>query len=385
MWSKEKIWQWYDALPWLCGFNYLPRTAVNFTEMWQKETFDPETIEQELAWAQDIGFNSLRTNLPFIVWEADSQGLLERLEHFLTICEKNGLRVMICPLDDCGFSGEHPYLGTQKPPEPGVHNSQAAASPGRNVVMDKSRWPQIGAYVRDIVSAYRTDSRIFIWDLYNEPGNNLIFKADGEHLDSQHLNTGELEQFSNELMLKLFESARDVDPVQPLTVGGWHVPPPWEKGEVYDHFIDLEALDHSGKVHTHFIDLNAFEHSDVISFHAYCNPKRLEVIIRNLKRYDRPVLCTEWMGRQAGSRIANLLPIFHREKIGCYQWGLVKGQTQTYIPWPNLKAQLGVWDEATGEWFHDLLNPDGSPHHPEEVMLIQRLTRIEAKNINHCI
>lgn len=356
-WPKEKIWQWYDAQPWLCGFNYLPRTAVNFTEMWQRETFDPATIEQELAWAKDVGFNTLRTNLPFIVWEADREGLLERLERFLAICEKNRLRAMICPLDDCGFSGDHPFLGPQKPPEPGVHNSQAAASPGRNVVMDKGRWSQVDAYFRDIVSTHRADSRIFIWDLYNEPGNTMIFKADGEPEFNR-----ELEQFSYELMLKLLDSARAIDPVQPLTIGGWHLPPPWEEGELHEHFIDLKA----------------FEISDVVSFHAYCNPERLNAVISNLKRYGRPLLCTEWMGRQAGSRIEDLLPIFHREKIGCYQWGLVKGRTQTYIPWPALKARLGAWDEATDEWFHDLLNPDGSPHRADEVTLIRRLTDTES-------
>lgn len=66
-WPIEQISSWYTRLPWLCGFNYLPRTAVNWTEMWQRESFDPATIEQELGWAQDVGFNTLRTNLQFLV------------------------------------------------------------------------------------------------------------------------------------------------------------------------------------------------------------------------------------------------------------------------------------------------------------------------------
>lgn len=54
-WSTEQAWQWWSKQPWLRGFNYLPRTAVNWTEMWQRETFDLPTIRQELAWAREVG------------------------------------------------------------------------------------------------------------------------------------------------------------------------------------------------------------------------------------------------------------------------------------------------------------------------------------------
>lgn len=51
-WSMEKAWAWYKGLRPIRGCNYLPRTAVNDTEMWQSETFDPKTIDQELGWAE---------------------------------------------------------------------------------------------------------------------------------------------------------------------------------------------------------------------------------------------------------------------------------------------------------------------------------------------
>lgn len=50
-WSKEQAQAWYQQQGWLCGFNYLPSTAVNWTDIWQEETFDPETIDRELGWA----------------------------------------------------------------------------------------------------------------------------------------------------------------------------------------------------------------------------------------------------------------------------------------------------------------------------------------------
>ena len=40
-WPVEKAWEWYRDLGPIAGCNYLPRTAVNSTEMWQKDTFDP--------------------------------------------------------------------------------------------------------------------------------------------------------------------------------------------------------------------------------------------------------------------------------------------------------------------------------------------------------
>ena len=48
-WSREQAQAWYEQKGWLCGFNYLPSTAVNWTDIWQAETFDAATIERELA------------------------------------------------------------------------------------------------------------------------------------------------------------------------------------------------------------------------------------------------------------------------------------------------------------------------------------------------
>ena len=60
MWSEKKAQDWYNDQPWLVGCNYLPSTACNQLEMWQEDTFDPETIDRELQWASEIGFNIVR-------------------------------------------------------------------------------------------------------------------------------------------------------------------------------------------------------------------------------------------------------------------------------------------------------------------------------------
>lgn len=44
---------WEDC--WYFGANFIPSTAINQLEMWQKETFDPTTIDRELGFARKIG------------------------------------------------------------------------------------------------------------------------------------------------------------------------------------------------------------------------------------------------------------------------------------------------------------------------------------------
>ncbi len=356
-WSLEKAHHWQQNLPWLAGFNYLPRCAVNWTDMWQKETFAVEIIQQELGWAHDKGYNSLRTNLPFIVWQHDRDGLISRIEQFLEIAASNQIRVMLCLFDDCGFSGDEPYLGPQKAPQPLLHNSQAAASPGRKTVMNKSSWTELKRYVQDIVGHFKDDSRIFIWDLYNEPGNTMVFTLEGDKPVST-----ELEQFSLELMENTFSWAREINPTQPLTVGGWHVPV-LEDAE-YDEIL------------AHTIDRRAFELSDIISFHAYCKTDRMARVYAIVSQYQRPLLCTEWLARHVKSEFASHLPFFAEHNIGIFQWGLVAGKTQTIYPWPIVTTQQADWQQLK---FHDVLDENGDPFYPEEIELQKRIIAQQTK------
>ena len=73
-WGAERAWQWHAAHPWLVGCNFVPSTAINGVAMWQQVSFDPETICRELGWAADLGFNSVRVFLNFVVWEDDPEG-----------------------------------------------------------------------------------------------------------------------------------------------------------------------------------------------------------------------------------------------------------------------------------------------------------------------
>src|SRR3954471_9485757 len=98
-WTPQEARDWYKARPWLVGCNYAPRTAINQLEMWQADTFDLPTIDRELGWAHDLGFNSIRVFLHDLLWEQDSDGLLKRIDQFLKVAAKHQIGVVFVPFD----------------------------------------------------------------------------------------------------------------------------------------------------------------------------------------------------------------------------------------------------------------------------------------------
>lgn len=343
-WSIERIAEWYARQPWIVGANYLPRTAVNWTELWQAESFDLPTIEQELDWAQAIGLNAIRTNLQYLVWRHDASGLRARIDRFLGAASRRGLRTMLCLFDDCAFSGREPYPGAQDEPIPGVHNSGAAASPGREVVRDRSRWPDLERYTRDVVSHFRDDARVLAWDLYNEPGNEAVFTRRVEP-DPR----GPLAPQSVALAEACFGWARAERPEQPLTSGVWS-----------RDWATTEAP--------------LLELSDFVSFHNYFSLEPLARQVAQLRNLGRPLMCTEWLARSLGSLPETHLPYFAAERIGCFHWGLVNGRTQTHLPWPILDGPA-----AKSRWHHDLLHADGTPYDEKEIALFSHWCRTAAR------
>lgn len=325
-WTAEKANEWYEDLPWLVGCNFIPSTAINQLEMWQPDTFDPETISKELKWAAGIGFNIVRVYLHNLLWQSDKEGLEDRIKRFLDIADRNQIRTMFVLFDDCW--NNDPKVGKQPDSNPGIHNSGWVQSPGKDLVMDSSGWPVLEDYVRGVISTFALDERIVIWDLYNEPGNN-----------EQH-------EKSLPLLQSAMTWAREANPSQPLTVGLWY---------------ENKAL-------------NDFQlsNSDVITFHNYNPEDDLTRQIKLLKEYGRPVICTEYMARTRGSLFEKCLPVFRAENVGCINWGLVSGKTQTIYPWGSPGG------EAKPElWFHDIFHSDGRPYRFEEVDFIREITGLK--------
>ncbi len=323
MWTAAQAHDWHAKQGWLCGFNYLPRTAVNSTEMWSAETFDPVTIEQELGWARAVGFNAVRVFLQEQVFANEGERFLVTLDRFLDLASRHGLGVVPILFDDCAFAGKSPYYGTQDAPVPGVHNSGWTPSPSRSRVENSAEWPSLRAYVNAVVGRFADDPRILCWDVYNEPGN--------EGMENRSL----------PLLEAAFGWVREKRPVQPLTAGVWN-----------DALTDLNAA--------------STALSDVISFHSYDSLPELKARILRLRKAERPLFLTEWMRRGFGSEFATHLPFLREAGIGCFHWGLVNGKTQTHFPWgspPNAPEPA--------LWFHDLLRPDGSPYDAAEIALLR--------------
>jgi endo-1,4-beta-mannosidase len=168
-WSAERAHAWYGNQSWLIGCNFIPSTSVNQLEMWQEETFDPETIDRELGWASDIGFNIIRVYLHDMLWQQDYSGFMNRIDQFLTIAKKHNIKVIFVLLDSCW--NPHPKLGKQPESKPHVHNSGWVQSPHVNLLKDTAAYGKLKGYVKGIVGRYRNDDRVIVWDVYNEPGN----------------------------------------------------------------------------------------------------------------------------------------------------------------------------------------------------------------------
>lgn len=325
-WSVEKARAWHEAQGWLVGCNFLPSTAVNDVEMWRAETFDPATIDRELGWAKGLGFNTVRVFLNYVAWEEDPEGFKQRFERFLAIADKHALRTMPVPLDDCNFAGRSATAGRQPEPVPGVHNSQWVSSPPLAMVTDRAAWPKLERYLTDLLKTFGNDRRVVAWDLYNEPGNSGM----GEK--------------SLPLVEAVFAWARQCRPAQPLTVGAW---------------ADFRSP----------MSRRMMELSDVVSFHGYDRLDGIEAKLALCGAYGRPVFCTEWLHRQSGNTFETVLPLLRKRKIGCYNWGLVAGRTQTYFPWGSAP---GTPEPAV--WQHDIFRRDGKPYSTQEVEFIRRLT-----------
>ncbi len=53
-WTEKQADAWAIENGWLHGCSFFPGTSINQLEVWQAEAFEPETIDHELGWAEEI-------------------------------------------------------------------------------------------------------------------------------------------------------------------------------------------------------------------------------------------------------------------------------------------------------------------------------------------
>lgn len=336
VWTTEQATEWYDQQGWLRGSNFIPSTAVNQLEMWQADTFDPATIDRELGWAADIGMNCMRVFLHHAAWETNKVGFKERINEYLTIADRHGIKTMFVFFDDCW----NPTYATGKQPEPqpGVHNSGWLRDPGDLYYKGDTAAvkPLLETYVKDILNTFKDDHRILMWDLYNEPGGSGAYRYNERSLP---------------LLKAIFTWARAVNPSQPLSAGIWD--------------LSLGSLNQY-----------QLENSDIITYHTYESLEAHQKLVNQLKSYKRPLICTEYMARTSNSTFQTIMPMLKSEHVGAINWGLVAGKSNTIFAWDTPLPDV----EEPEVWFHDIFRNSGEAYSQDEVETIKYLTRKNPEN-----
>ena len=342
-WTEQQANDWYARQPWLLGANFLPSTAINQLEMWQAETFDTATIARELEWAAGIGMNTMRIFLHDLAYLQDPAGFMERIEIFLGICARLGIRPLFVLFDSCW--DPYPHTGRQHAPAPFLHNSGWVQSPGADALQDPKEHARLEQYVKTMVARFGKDKRVLGWDVWNEPDNpNTSSYGRFEPYNKVEL--------VHNLLEKVFAWTRSAQPEQPVTAGIWIGN--WSH---HDSLRPIEKL--------------MIESSDIISFHNYDSGAEFEKRVQQLQRYNRPLLCTEYMSRGNGSTFEGSAPVAKKHKVGAYNWGLVSGKSQTIFPWDSWQKR---YTAEPGLWFHDVFRPDGTPYNKKETDLLKKLT-----------
>jgi hypothetical protein len=347
-WSAQRANDWYARQPWLVGANFVPSTAINQLEMWQAETFDPVTIDRELGYAQGIGMNTMRVFLHDIPWRQDAEGFYSRVDKYLEIAGKHGIKTLFVIFD--GVWNPNPKPGRQPEPVPGLHNSGWVQSPGRAYLESAVRQDELKPYVTGLFTRFKNDPRILAWDLFNEPDNpnRQAYGCDGAKIELDELDKA---KFATLLLKKTFAWAREVQPSQPVSAGVW-------LGDYLGKPTGIQRL--------------SLEQSDIITFHNYDGPDELRKRIEGLQKLGRPVLCTEYMARGNHSTFTDNLPVMKKYGVAAWGWGLVNGKSNTIYPWDSWRKP---YTSEPVVWFHDVFRADGTPFSTAETDLIRKLTR----------
>jgi len=359
-WSNETAWEWHNAQGWQMGANFLPSTASNQLEMWSRASWPRQefVIDKELGWASSMGYNAMRVFLHDLIYQEEGQETyFDRIERFLEIASSHGIRILFVFFDGCW--DPNPSYGKQLEPRPYIHNSRWVQSPGKAILENPSNYTSLKPYVQSVLRRFGNDTRVLLWDMFNEPDNpnvnsyghsNLTrvpaaLDANGTEL-LPHLKV----KYSVALLNATMQWAREVGPLQtPLTVA---------LRDSNDKSLEKLIL----------------ETVDVVSYHNYDNITGLTAQTQHLlSKYGRPVICSEYMARPQHSTFDPNLGYLQNVSVFAFNWGFVSGRSQTVYPWDSWVTQ---YNESLDLWFHDVLRGDGSPFNQSEYAYIRTVANI---------
>lgn len=349
-WTTERAWKWYHTQKWIRGYCGYPSNCVNRIALWQEYKHEEvfEQLDREFALAEKTGLNAVRAVLQFEVWQNQHDSFMRHLEEYFALADRHGLKVMLVLGNDCTvarsrwkpaiFGEQHVDWGYHSGIKGGQHAGDYREA-GYQLLDNPDVETQYYEMVEELAEKFGRDDRLQIWNVWNEIGNS----------NRNGLSVPAMEKF--------FEILREKHVMQPLTADVWKFD---ENMEIY-----TEA------------ELRALELSDVISFHWYGSFDKTVQLIDNLKRYGRPLICTEWLNRYEGNDVEHLLPLFWLENIGSYHWGLMQGYSQTYEPWGGyfIRQQNGENLDLT-KWQHDIYRFNGLPYVPQEIEVFRRFAKL---------
>ena len=290
------------------GANYTPAYAVNAVQMWHE--FRPEVIDRELAAAKrHFGLTSLRVYLHNIVFDAEKEPFLQRIEEFLKLCDRHGIKPSFTFFDDC-WNHTGVTLDSQ-PPVPGRHNGRWAACP-QDAERTDEHLPRLKAYVQDVIRPHRDDPRVLWWEVFNEPNMKSPFSVTLRKLG--------------------YQWAKEAKPTQPVLCC-WDDSPETDIVDAHNYSADFRGWDRQA-------DLNPAKGAVFTEAGARwyagkptSNGEPCEVIhwLRQRKEADKYVpgvyLCWELMVGNSHCR---------------WHWGTMDGAPEPPIPWCGL-----LWPDGT--------------------------------------
>ncbi|MCR4879600.1 MAG: cellulase family glycosylhydrolase [Bacilli bacterium] len=350
-WPLDKINAWYNSTPWLRGSNFLPSNVVNRLDMYQTYKSDEHlaVAEEELKLHQSIGFNTVRLWVDFDCYFLEGEKYLKILEKYIALSAKYKQKVMLVLTheEDLHYGDKFvaKKLGEQKRyythfnrdyQEYELHQKEK-----RHYIEYNSLRPLFIQMVHTIVNKYKDDSRIIAWNIYNEPGITI-------------------NERSIPILEELFELVRSYHPLQPLTADIWR------------------GINDDGSLFTKEEE-KALELSDFISFHCYSGFNSFKRKIEALKkRSERPIVVTEWLQRCNHNNVEDIYPYLAQERIGCYCWGFVNGDTFTDEPWNSVWEEMKIGNPNNYDvtkWQHNLIRRNHEPYDPKEIEIITKINK----------
>ena len=289
------------------GANYTPAGCVNAVQLWHE--FPAEVIQRELAAAKEhFGITSLRVYLHNIPFDAEKDRFLQRIEEFLALCDRHGIKPGFVFFDDC-WNHEGITLRS-RPPVKGRHNGRWAACP-QDVQRTEEKLPELKRYIQDVVRAHRRDGRVLWWEIYNEPR----MKSD----------------YSARLRKLGYRWAKEVGPIQPV-ICCWDDSPETDVVDAHNYGNNFSAWDRQA-------DLNPRKGTVFTEAGArWFAPRRSN---------GEPIEVIDWLQRRkaAGKYVPGVYLCWELMvgNSNCrWYWGTKDGTPEPTIPWCGL-----MWPDCT--------------------------------------